>query len=302
MMCKGQCPGTALEGDWRNRSEHCSIWMYLFATLENQLIREGQAPLSIHPAPGASARPTRSRAGHHRQASRFRMTMAESGTPGMWGPANSLPAFCRTAWVSEAASELWAPRFDRIKEALEDLAAIAAATAGGGTFIARPASVDRLRRLAAGWNLAVTVTKVPATDFATTYGVAGRVAVRLGLPGQSGAPPSAECACGHPADGAAPGHADAADPIWRLATRTSGAEAFDDGRGIVVDGPWGSNTLIAAIGLFPGPVLPCRFDCRQAEARAEALRVTAAENGRSEELDWLRHALSWPMSWTASMA
>jgi len=49
MMCKGQCPGTAIGGDWRNRSEHCSIWKYLFATLENQLIREGQAPLSIMP-------------------------------------------------------------------------------------------------------------------------------------------------------------------------------------------------------------------------------------------------------------
>jgi uncharacterized protein len=49
MMCKGQCPGTAIQGDWRNRSEHCSIWMYLFATLEKQLIREEKVPLSIHP-------------------------------------------------------------------------------------------------------------------------------------------------------------------------------------------------------------------------------------------------------------
>jgi uncharacterized protein len=47
MMCKGQCPGTAIGGDWRNRSEHCSIWKYLFATLETQLIRQGQVPLSI---------------------------------------------------------------------------------------------------------------------------------------------------------------------------------------------------------------------------------------------------------------
>jgi hypothetical protein len=225
------------------------------------------------------------------------MTMAESGAPGTRRPANSLPAFCRTAWVSEAASELWAPRFSRIKEALEDLAAIATATAGGGTFIARPASVDRLRRLAAGLDQTVTVTEVPASDFATTYGVAGRIAVRLGPPGQPGAPPSADCVCGHPAD--APGHEAASDPIWRLATRTSGAEAFDDGCGIVVDGPWSSNPLIAAIGLFPGPILPCCFACRRAEARAEALLVAAAENGRSEELDWLRNVLSWPMSWTA---
>lgn len=50
MMCKGQCPGTAVDGDWRNRTMHCSIWKYLFATLENRLVREGQVPLSIHPA------------------------------------------------------------------------------------------------------------------------------------------------------------------------------------------------------------------------------------------------------------
>ncbi|MGJ5175408.1 radical SAM protein [Bradyrhizobium oligotrophicum] len=49
LMCKGQCPGTAIGGDWRNRTEHCAIWMALFATIENQLIRAGETPLSIHP-------------------------------------------------------------------------------------------------------------------------------------------------------------------------------------------------------------------------------------------------------------
>jgi uncharacterized protein len=49
LMCKGQCPGTAIGGDWRNKTEHCSIWKSLFATLEQQLIREGETPLSIHP-------------------------------------------------------------------------------------------------------------------------------------------------------------------------------------------------------------------------------------------------------------
>lgn len=49
LMCKGQCPGTAIGGDWRNKTEHCAIWKSLFATLEQQLIREGETPLSIHP-------------------------------------------------------------------------------------------------------------------------------------------------------------------------------------------------------------------------------------------------------------
>lgn len=44
--CKGQCPGTAEQGDWRNRSEHCAIWMALFEKIERDLIYEGFVPLS----------------------------------------------------------------------------------------------------------------------------------------------------------------------------------------------------------------------------------------------------------------
>ena len=46
LMCKGQCPGTALDGDWRNRTEHCAVWMGLFEDLERRLIAEGKEPLS----------------------------------------------------------------------------------------------------------------------------------------------------------------------------------------------------------------------------------------------------------------
>ena len=27
IFCKGQCPGTAMNGDWRNKTEHCDLWM-----------------------------------------------------------------------------------------------------------------------------------------------------------------------------------------------------------------------------------------------------------------------------------
>jgi uncharacterized protein len=49
LMCKGQCPGTAVEGDWRNRTEHCQVWMSIFEKLENQLHAEGTVPLSLNP-------------------------------------------------------------------------------------------------------------------------------------------------------------------------------------------------------------------------------------------------------------
>jgi uncharacterized protein len=46
-MCKGQCPGTAINGDWRNRTEHCEVWKAVFAHLESDLLAESKEPLSL---------------------------------------------------------------------------------------------------------------------------------------------------------------------------------------------------------------------------------------------------------------
>ncbi|MBD2016698.1 radical SAM protein [Microcoleus sp. FACHB-53] len=47
VMCKGQCPGTAIAGDWRNRTEHCSVWKQLFEYLEQRLLGQGKTPISL---------------------------------------------------------------------------------------------------------------------------------------------------------------------------------------------------------------------------------------------------------------
>jgi uncharacterized protein len=47
LMCKGQCPGTAIGGDWRNRTEHCDVWKTLFERVERDLVSSGAAPLSL---------------------------------------------------------------------------------------------------------------------------------------------------------------------------------------------------------------------------------------------------------------
>jgi uncharacterized protein len=49
LMCKGQCPGTAIEGDWRNRTEHCETWKAVFRVVEHRLISLGYLPLSADP-------------------------------------------------------------------------------------------------------------------------------------------------------------------------------------------------------------------------------------------------------------
>ncbi len=47
LFCKGQCPGTAIDGDWRNRTEHCAVWKELFALAEAQLVAAGKTPISL---------------------------------------------------------------------------------------------------------------------------------------------------------------------------------------------------------------------------------------------------------------
>jgi uncharacterized protein len=36
-LCKGQCPGTAIDGDWRNRTADCELWYHLFTIIEKDL-------------------------------------------------------------------------------------------------------------------------------------------------------------------------------------------------------------------------------------------------------------------------
>lgn len=49
LMCKGQCPGTAIGGDWRNRTEHCEVWKALLTSLEHDLVTKGITPVSLSP-------------------------------------------------------------------------------------------------------------------------------------------------------------------------------------------------------------------------------------------------------------
>lgn len=49
LMCKGNCPGSAINGDWRLRSADCGVWFGLFEDAERTLISRGVAVLSLSP-------------------------------------------------------------------------------------------------------------------------------------------------------------------------------------------------------------------------------------------------------------
>jgi uncharacterized protein len=47
LMCRGHCPGTGLNGDWRHRTEHCEVYLPLFEALEEELLAAGRVPISV---------------------------------------------------------------------------------------------------------------------------------------------------------------------------------------------------------------------------------------------------------------
>lgn len=46
-QCQGHCPGTGIDGEWRNRSAQCDVLFALFETIERDLVSEGMTPASL---------------------------------------------------------------------------------------------------------------------------------------------------------------------------------------------------------------------------------------------------------------
>jgi uncharacterized protein len=49
LTCKGNCPGTAIDGDWRMRSGDCPVWFALFEDIETELKAAGKPVVSLSP-------------------------------------------------------------------------------------------------------------------------------------------------------------------------------------------------------------------------------------------------------------
>lgn len=47
ITCKGQCPGTAIGGDWRKRSRDCELWYRLLTHFEGVLLEAGETPVTL---------------------------------------------------------------------------------------------------------------------------------------------------------------------------------------------------------------------------------------------------------------
>jgi uncharacterized protein len=300
LMCKGQCPGTSINGDWRNRTEHCEEWKHLFRLIERRMIQAGKIPLTIQPVRfeieqyqirawerGENPSIGRSLAEWHRQ---------QGSTGDTAVPASPKPK-ARVSWVGDIAREKWRGRLKRLPDAIEEIT-VHSARADRERCAVRlvPASsFHRLLELAAEQGLAAAI--LPAE--ALPRGICTEPAeaqTGVFLAGTSGAVANAQAA-----------FADQDLPAFRALLNLPACcvnHCADQNSSPVhpdtVYLPEGTpvHPLLSPLGISALPIEPCRFDCPSALEAAEQWLDLAADHGYAVEAGWLRECFSWAISWS----
>jgi uncharacterized protein len=304
LMCKGQCPGTSIDGDWRNRTEHCEEWMHLFGVIERRMILAGKIPLTIQPIRFALEQ-RQIKAWESGQNPSIGWTLSQwyqersSAKDSVVAPSESavLPKpKVRISWVGEAARERWQGRLERLSVAIEEMTVHAARNSGErcAVRLTPAASFDRLLALAAKHNLSAAILPAEAlpggictrpSEGAQGVFMAGRPAAvanaqeawsRNDMPTFQALIDLPACCLGH-----------------------SYADLFPPNRETVfLPESILAHPLLAPLGISVLPVEPCRLDCPSALDAARKWLELADSHGYAAEAGWLRECLSWAVSWS----
>lgn len=308
LMCKGQCPGTAVDGDWRNRTEHCEEWKQLFRMIERRMISAGKVPLTVQPlrfdleerqihAWECGQNPSigkllddwrKDKAGAHDDAA------AKDGLRGAFRPEPK----ARISWVSEFAREKWEERLQKLPGMMEDMTVHIASVREGRCAIrlVPVASFQRLQELAAQQELASAILPpdVPFRGICSESDASNGVFIvgKAEIVAQA----KAACASGNLQAFQALVNLPACclHHVWRV------AEGSATNCGGIADLPATipTHALLAPLGIFVLPIEPCRVDCPSAVESAAKWLELAATRGYASEVGWLRECFSWAISWS----
>ena len=310
LMCKGQCPGTALQGDWRNRSELCGVWKGVFSHLEHRLILQKHEPLSIHPLRQQLERQLLEQWRNGRNSPLHALHRVNTATGHETGGCDDpciiddfrLPPFMRVAFVGQAQRATWAPRMDAVRTALARLGVLAVvrqlvpaalvSVPGAEVFeIHNLAAAHGLHaRLLAGsrherreWmvigNESITANYLQAWN----KGDAATLDELAAIPA---------CCRGTRARLQQAGFN---DPVWPLAA--AGAQTSEHEADVCC--PPAMNFLLRPLGIDPLGYLPCAFSCEESQRLGSARLALGREAGMVQAIDWLEEMLDWPAEWSA---
>lgn len=306
LMCKGQCPGTAIGGDWRNRTEHCEVWMSLFTEVERELVRRGEVPLTLHPL-------------RRWLEGQLVRAWAQGRNPSLRSLPREEPVgtlkplrFCRLSWVSDAARELWQPRIERLAALQGELALLRVANGKARCAVApvQPAQIGALWQRANRHGLGIETLSAPPPGDRSTPGTAGQRGAqwvligstadqaeyrRLLEDGSAGAKQALASLLGVPeCCGASAAQLSAdAEPLWEMAAGAA------PGAPVTVAAEPHLNVLIQRLGVRAVLHQPCSFGCSASAAIASESLALLRGAGFGIEADWLAEVLSFATSWSA---
>jgi uncharacterized protein len=338
LMCKGQCPGTAIDGDWRNRTEHCGVWKGLFGHLEERLLERDLIPISAAQERAqleqffveswANGRNTTIEhallecVGHRSLCREGQSTpMGATRGPASGRPDFSLPDFTRMSWVSDRAREVWGPRMRRITKAWFEIEwlSVAAAIRPCGLTLASP---EEFLAQAGKWAkhglsaLPVELLKTSG-DSDSSADVQSEPQSPLvfrfvvGTPRNVSEFQSAWDASDQEAMGRLLGYPRCCHAFFRhvwveqgLVDTTWPMALASTGLAhhstrITVQGPPETNIFWRWMGIRAIPHLPCRSDCAPSADIGKKMVELGRDAGYSTEMDWLLEILSWPVEWSA---
>jgi uncharacterized protein len=315
LMCKGQCPGTALDRDWRNKSEHCGVWKTMYARLEDEMVTEGQVPLSLDPAREAieAAMLRAWRAGTNASIGQLRERVRRQAVVGgpkhvspTPGPGDqSLPPFARLAWVSETARASWQPRLAALAAAVSTVEWLSVAEGARPCAIVEVTGTQRAaaesawaKRGLAALELGGRRSSVPAVRQGAVFAVGNGETVKA-VQGMwaAGNDKGLGAALGYPQcciSAVCRGLAGRRDGAWLMAT-----PAADGGSAPPTAGPAPLNPLWWELGLAAIPHWACHSGCQESIALAATFSALADDAGLADDWRRLHEVLSWPAEWTA---
>ena len=280
--CKGQCPGTALQGDWRNRTEHCEVWKQLYTDIEQHLLEAGTTPLSVSRA-GLLERALTER---WRKGSSLRLRetrgVLTSTTPAPSPSPDATPTglgrFSRLAWSSAKNEEMWAGR----------LAAIRGSLSRAAPEVARRLDRPVWSQIESGRYFEVhqrcSALDLRSLDLTDRGGALSLPGEGLRLAAAVSAPVYARLAALIKAG-------DGLELLQQAGIIRAGSDA--PGR-IRVPDNWKNNVWLAPLGVSLHPA-GLDFDVSGADAIIAARRAVLEEQGAARELAWMEELLSGPM-------
>lgn len=309
LMCKGQCPGTALHGDWRNRSELCGVWKQVFSHLEHQLVGHHHMPLSMHPLrPSLEQRMLTHWAGGRNCS--LQTVIAEVATTAQLTalspeePAGGfhLPPFVRYTFVGEAQRALWEPRLEAVRAALVRLGVLAVSrrVVPLRMVSATPAEVFTIHNLAASYGLHACLLSRSASS-PREWMVIGdeRSTAQYRQAREKGEDAILDDLAGVPMC------CQRAHTRWREMGKAAAGwpllavDQAAGGPGADVQYPLTLNTLLGPLGIDLPGYQPCGPQCEESQSRGSALLALGREAGMTEAMDWLTEILDWPAEWSA---